>query len=114
MIGRFTPGLEKPRLPSCYRSAMQQLHHPTGALPRPALLAKVVLTEDNQPPLTAGNLKGNKPMTPCLKKISLAALALATPCLLHAADVTGKWKSEFESQIGHLIYVYDLKADGEK
>ncbi|HWD20246.1 MAG TPA: hypothetical protein VHB20_13310 [Verrucomicrobiae bacterium] len=31
-----------------------------------------------------------------------------------AGDVTGQWKSEFESPVGHLKYVYDLKADGAK
>src|SRR5215468_8448689 len=43
----------------------------------------------------------------------LLALA-ATLTALHAADVTGKWKSEFDTQIGHLKYTYELKADGEK
>jgi hypothetical protein len=33
---------------------------------------------------------------------------------VHAADVTGKWNSEFDTQIGHLKYTYELKADGEK
>ena len=32
----------------------------------------------------------------------------------HAADVAGKWKSEFTSPIGQLKYIYDLKADGDK
>jgi hypothetical protein len=31
-----------------------------------------------------------------------------------AADVAGKWKSEFTSPIGQLKYIYDLKADGDK
>ena len=38
----------------------------------------------------------------------------ATFTALHAADVTGKWKSEFDTQIGHLKYTYELRADGEK
>jgi hypothetical protein len=47
-------------------------------------------------------------------------LALSVATLLRAADtpqgsdVTGKWKSEFDTQIGHLSYVYDLKQDGAK
>jgi hypothetical protein len=42
-------------------------------------------------------------------------LALAsTLAAVQAADVTGKWKSEFDTQIGHLKYTYELKADGEK
>ena len=32
----------------------------------------------------------------------------------HAADPTGKWKAEFDTQIGKQTYTYDLKVDGEK
>ena len=32
----------------------------------------------------------------------------------YAADVTGKWASEFDSQIGVQKYTFDLKVDGEK
>jgi hypothetical protein len=39
---------------------------------------------------------------------------MALPSLASAADATGKWKSEFDSPIGHLKYVYDLKSDGDK
>ena len=39
---------------------------------------------------------------------------MASVCMTNGADVTGKWKSEFESPIGHLKYTYDLKADGAK
>ena len=31
-----------------------------------------------------------------------------------AADIDGKWKAEFDSQIGKQTYVFELKADGEK
>ncbi len=44
----------------------------------------------------------------------LAAALLASASTAWAADVTGKWLSEFESPVGHLKYVYDLKADGSK
>ena len=49
-------------------------------------------------------------------KLHLATLFafVVTLTALHAADVTGKWKSEFDTQIGHLKYMYELKADGEK
>src|SRR5581483_4469769 len=40
--------------------------------------------------------------------LSLAAL----PWSLPAADVTGTWKSEFDSQIGQQKYTYTLKQDG--
>jgi len=33
-------------------------------------------------------------------------------CSFLAADVTGTWKAEFDSQIGHLKYTYTLKQDG--
>jgi hypothetical protein len=41
-----------------------------------------------------------------------AGLLLALPAL--AADLTGKWASEFDSQIGKQTYTFDLKVDGEK
>jgi hypothetical protein len=40
--------------------------------------------------------------------LSLAVLPLS----LLAADVTGTWKSEFDSQIGTQKYTYTLKQDG--
>jgi hypothetical protein len=46
--------------------------------------------------------------------ILLAAFSLSIPSPLHAADVTGKWKSDFDTPLGHLNYTYELKADGEK
>ena len=46
--------------------------------------------------------------------ILLTTFALSISGVTRAADVTGKWKSEFDTQIGHLKYVYDLKTDGEK
>ena len=42
------------------------------------------------------------------------ALVLALVGVARAADIDGKWKAEFDSQIGKQIYVFDLKADGEK
>jgi autotransporter translocation and assembly factor TamB len=41
-------------------------------------------------------------------------LILVTPSFARAADITGKWKAEFESRIGFLKYTYDLKAEGGK
>jgi hypothetical protein len=52
-------------------------------------------------------------MNPNSRTLLAAALATAAFPLL-GADITGKWKADFETQIGHLKYVYDLKADGEK
>ena len=42
----------------------------------------------------------------------LALLLFAVPA--HAADVTGKWTAEFDSQVGVQKYVFDLKADAGK
>jgi hypothetical protein len=59
--------------------------------------------------------QNNPPMTPNFKLHFATLVAFAgTVTALHAADVTGKWKSEFDTQIGHLKYTYELKADGEK
>ena len=40
------------------------------------------------------------------------ALLGALPSL--AADVTGKWKTEFDTQVGPQKYTFDLKAEGAK
>ena len=52
-------------------------------------------------------------MNPNSRWILAAALA-AFGLPLAGADITGTWKADFETQIGHLKYIYDLKADGEK
>ena len=44
-------------------------------------------------------------------QIPLLTLA-ALPCLALAADVTGTWKTEFDSQIGLQKHTYTLKQDG--
>jgi enterochelin esterase-like enzyme len=41
-------------------------------------------------------------------------LLLALPSIAFAADVSGTWKSEFDSQIGRQKYTYTLKQDGDK
>jgi enterochelin esterase-like enzyme len=43
----------------------------------------------------------------------LTVLTFATlPCCVPAADVTGTWKAEFDSQIGAQKYTYTFKHDG--
>lgn len=53
-----------------------------------------------------------------MKNHRLLHLALLAPfallASLRAADIDGKWKAEFDSQIGQQTYVFELKADGEK
>ena len=43
-----------------------------------------------------------------------AAVALAFFVSARAADLSGKWKTEFDTQVGVQKYIFDLKADGEK
>jgi hypothetical protein len=45
-----------------------------------------------------------------------AALILMLTALpaLAAPDITGKWTSEFDSQVGHQKYTFDFKLDGDK
>jgi len=33
---------------------------------------------------------------------------------LYAADITGKWTAEFDTQVGLQKYVFEFKADGDK
>lgn len=42
------------------------------------------------------------------------SLAVALLSFVRAAEIDGKWKAEFDSQIGQQKYVFDLKADGDK
>src|SRR6266699_2017974 len=45
---------------------------------------------------------------------TLTTFTVGISCSLDDADVTGKWKSAFDTQIGNLKYIYEFKADGEK
>ena len=46
--------------------------------------------------------------------LGLAAALFATSLLAHAADLTGHWTSEFDSQIGPQKYTYDFKTEGDR
>jgi len=46
--------------------------------------------------------------------LTLAVVAFVEALPSGAADATGKWKAEFDTQIGVQKYTFDLKADGEK
>lgn len=51
------------------------------------------------------------------KRLSYALVACAFSITgfiikVPAADVTGTWRSEFDSQIGHQIYTFTFKQDG--
>jgi len=48
-----------------------------------------------------------------VKAITLAACALAVAGTARAQEnITGKWKAEFDSQIGVQKYTYDFKVEG--
>ena len=48
-------------------------------------------------------------------KLLLAfTIACALLTSVRAADIDGKWRAEFDSQIGQQKYVFELKAEGEK
>src|SRR5689334_18562076 len=49
-----------------------------------------------------------------MRKQILLFVLLAGPWLGLAADVSGTWKSEFDSQIGRQKYTYTLKQEGDK
>lgn len=44
----------------------------------------------------------------------LVFLASVYALAAHAADVSGKWKAEFDTQIGVQKYTFTFKAEGEK
>ncbi len=44
----------------------------------------------------------------------LAVLILTVAAGLFAADITGKWNAEFDSQVGPQKYVYEFKVEGTK
>ena len=49
-----------------------------------------------------------------MKTRLLLSLLLALPLAVLAADVTGTWKSGFDSQIGHQNYTFTFKQEGTK
>jgi len=49
------------------------------------------------------------------RKITVLAFAvLAGFACLYAADITGKWTAEFDTQVGLQKYVFELKVEGDK
>lgn len=45
---------------------------------------------------------------------TMAFIALASVFMASAADLSGTWKAEFDTQIGKQNYTFVLKQDGEK
>ncbi len=50
-------------------------------------------------------------MKSLVKVAGVLLLALAAPLALRAAGIDGKWKAEFDTQVGVQKYVYDFKTD---
>jgi hypothetical protein len=48
------------------------------------------------------------------KGMILAVLIIAGTVCMFAADITGKWTAEFDSQVGPQKYTYDFKVEGTK
>jgi hypothetical protein len=48
------------------------------------------------------------------KGMILAVLIMACVVCLFAADITGKWTTEFDSQVGQQKYIFEFKMDGTK
>jgi hypothetical protein len=44
----------------------------------------------------------------------LAVLILAGLVCVYAADITGKWTTEFDSQVGLQKYIFEFKVEGTK
>jgi hypothetical protein len=48
------------------------------------------------------------------RTVAAVILALTFAAVTYAADITGKWTAEFDTQIGVQKYIYEFKADGTK
>ncbi len=46
------------------------------------------------------------------KSMILAVMILTGLACVYAADITGKWTAEFDSQVGLQKYVFEFKAEG--
>jgi hypothetical protein len=53
-------------------------------------------------------------MRPTASIAAAAGFALLCALPARAADVSGKWSAEFDTQVGPQKYVFELKADGAK
>ena len=48
------------------------------------------------------------------KGLFFAVLILSGLACLYAADITGKWTTQFDSQVGLQKYVFEFKVEGDK
>ena len=49
-----------------------------------------------------------------MKTFVITAFALAALTPLRAADISGKWQAEFDTQIGRQRYLYTFRVEGDK
>jgi hypothetical protein len=49
-----------------------------------------------------------------MKALAMATVALAALISFGAADISGTWQADINTQIGVLKYVYNFKVDGDK
>jgi hypothetical protein len=48
------------------------------------------------------------------KGVILSALILVGLVCVYAADITGKWTTQFDSQVGVQKYIFEFKVEGTK
>jgi hypothetical protein len=79
-------------------------------------IVKAALLQHTLLPVAITNTNSPKHMNTCCKAITLALLALCSLNPARAADesVTGKWKGQFDSQIGIQKYTFEFKVEGDK
>ena len=86
------------------------------AEPAEARLATRAARRAYDPPATGPRSSGHQGAShaDAEDRLSVAALALAFSLSAQAADVTGQWTTEFNTQVGVQKYTFDLKAKGEE
>jgi hypothetical protein len=52
--------------------------------------------------------------TPASPAVAIASANQPATAPSGGLGVTGRWKAEFDTQVGHLKYTYELKAEGDK
>jgi enterochelin esterase-like enzyme len=64
--------------------------------------------------MSGGQIQLPTPWEIDMKTLILTAFALAALTAFGAADISGKWQAEFDTQIGRQKYLYTFRVDGDK
>jgi hypothetical protein len=64
--------------------------------------------------LPSSSLNRPPPTGPNMTRITFLLAFVLFTVHTRAADLTGTWKTEFDTQIGHQKYTFTFKQDGEK